>query len=702
MERILVTSALPYVNNMPHLGTLVCVVSADVYTKFLRLTGKHVLSVLGTDEHGTTTEQRALEIGLTPKECCDKFSALHKTAYEWFGCNFDCFGRTSSKENSEVTIDIFNKLKENGYIIKKEVEQYYSEKLGKFLADRFIHGTCPHCQYEQARGDQCESCGKLLDPEELINPRDSEGSAPIKKKSTHLFIDLTKLQSKLQAWMGTAQNKWSDNALTTTKAWLKEGLKPRAITRDLTWGIKVPDMPGKVFYSWFDAPIGYIGITKECRDDWEEWWMHKDTELVQFMGKDNIPFHTILFPAFLLGTNQPYALVKKLSVNEYLNYEHGKFSKSRNVGVFADDAMKSGIPSDVWRYYLLVNRPEKADTIFNWNDFQEKLNNELVANLGNLVHRVCYFVNKYYDSKLPVFPKAKEFANHPEYDDVISKVRFFMESMELRSAMKEIMKVSRIGNQHFQEKEPWHLIKAEADSQERKTCDAAVHHLMNLVKDLAIVLQPFLPATAKKILSQLNINEEQDWSHLGEALDDGHVIKKAEVLFTKLEDKQIVELREQFSGEKKVKLGLDLRIAKILSVEDHPKADKLYVMKIDVGEKRTLVAGLKGHYSKEELTNRNIVLVKNLQPAKLRGVESQGMLLAADEEKIVGLLKVEGNPGDKVVSNDKYYSEEIITFDEFQKFRLEVKEGKAYCNDVQLLVGDKPVLVDKVNNGKVR
>jgi len=341
-QKIIVTAALPYVNNVPHLGNLVPTLSADVYTRFLRLKNENVIFVCGTDEHGTTTEAKALEEGVSPKDITDKYFKIHKDIYNWFNCSFDCFGRTSYKENKDITLDIFNKLDKNGYIVAQTLEQTYCKQCDKFLADRFVTGTCPHCGYEEARGDQCESCGKLLDAIELKNPKCKVcGNTPIIKEAEHLFIDLKKIEPKLLKWITKVEKNWSTNAKTLTHAWIKEGLKLRCITRDLKWGISVPKkgFEHKVFYSWFDAPIGYIGITAHYKKDWKQWWLSKDTKLVQFMGKDNIAFHTILFPSFLIGTGDPYTLVSELSVNEYLNYETGMFSKSRQIGVFGDDAI---------------------------------------------------------------------------------------------------------------------------------------------------------------------------------------------------------------------------------------------------------------------------------------------------------------------------------------------------------------------------
>ncbi len=705
-ERVLVTSALPYVNNVPHLGNLVCVISADVYTRFLRLLGKNVISVLGTDEHGTTTETKALEEGITPQECVDKYFAIHKDIYLWFNNDYDCLGRSSSMENHKITKDIFLKLKANGYIIKDIVEQVFCIKCEKFLADRFVEGTCPHCNYENARGDQCEKCGKLLNPEELIEVRCKVcGASPEIRETEHLFIDLPKLRPDLELWMWKKEKTWSENARTMTNAWLKEGLKPRCITRDLKWGIPVPDFPNKVFYSWFDAPIGYIGITAENKKDWHDWWhSSKKTKLVQFMGKDNIPFHTILFPSFLIGAKDDYTLMDSIDVNEYMNYESGKFSKSRGEGVFGDDAKESGIPADVWRYYIMINRPEKADTVFTWGDFQEKLNTELVGNLGNLINRTVVFLSKFYDSKIPKL-KENSLSLKEEYD----KIHESYENIQLKKALKQIMGVAKSGNQYFQEQEPWKHVK---DNPEKAGNALAV--LANFAKDLAILAQPFLPATADKIFDQLKLDKKfLKWENLGkDLLKQGHKIGQPEILFQKLEDKQVIEFKQRFAGKKKVEENklelpfeiLNLRVAEIKEVKDHPEADKLYIMKIDIGRPSQIVAGLRKHYTKDELLGKKIIVVSNLEPAKLRGQDSNGMLLAADDGKQVGLLFVEeAKPGDSATMEGVKPKSDQITIDEFFRVKLELKDGAVVSGDKELKAGSEKIRVMRdVKNGKVR
>jgi len=691
-KRTIVTSALPYVNNVPHLGTLMPIISADVYSRFLRLCGEEVVFVCGTDEHGTTAEVRAIEEGITPRELVDKYFKIHKKLYTWFNCEFDCFGRTSSKENEKITIDIFKKLDKNGYIVEQDTEQTFCEGCDRFLADRFVEGICPYCSYEKARGDQCENCGKLLNAVELLNAKCKTcGKTPIVKGSKHLFIDLPKLEGDLKKWIKKAGSGWSANAITMTNAWLKEGLKQRCITRDLKWGIKVPGHKDKVFYSWFDAPIGYIGITAECKKNWKNIWTG-DSNLVQFMGKDNIPFHTILFPAFLIGAKEKYVLVDRLSVNEYLNYEGGQFSKSRGIGVFADDALDSGVPADVWRYYLMINRPEKTDTEFSWDDFQAKLNNELVANIGNLINRIIIFIERFFNGEIPSCKEDKLFLGAVKKSE--EKVIDCFEKIELKEALKEIMHICKLGNQYFQNNEPWKLAKEDKDA-----CGEVLGNLANVVKDVAILISPFMPKVAEEINEQLGV-KKIDFKSLGKLGLKGKV-KKAKLLFEKIDD--IEGFREKYSGKKSGKFPLNLKVAVVETVDEHPKADKLYVLSINLGdEERQIVAGLRKHYSKKELVGKKIVVVSNLKPAVLRGVESNGMLLAAEHKGKVGLLTVDKSAAGESVGIDGVDNNSSeVSYEEFEKLNLAVKKGRFVFEDKVLKAGNEFVKAEKVENGAV-
>eukprot|EP00879_Flechtneria_rotunda_P018008 GHRR01018873.1.p1 GENE.GHRR01018873.1~~GHRR01018873.1.p1 ORF type:complete len:777 (+),score=235.36 GHRR01018873.1:305-2635(+) len=472
-RNIMVTSALPYVNNVPHLGNIIgCVLSADCYARYCRSRGYNTIFICGTDEYGTATETKALEEGLSCAEICDKYHAVHSAVYEWFECSFDKFGRTPTRAQTEICQALFMDLWNAGNITEQTMEQLYSEAAGKFLADRFVVGTCPKCGYEDARGDQCDNCGSLMNPTDLINPRCKlTGTVPVIKSTRHLFLDLPKLSDKLQHYIDTTSQLggWSANCVQVTSAWMRDGLKQRCITRDLKWGIPVPidGYRDKVFYVWFDAPVGYISITANYTNEWQQWWQNpEDVELVQFMGKDNVPFHTVIFPASLLGSGRHWTLMKNISVTEYLNYEGGKFSKSRGTGVFGNDAVETGIPVEVWRYYLLANRPEAQDTDFKWGDLQARNNNELLKNMGNFINRALVFVVKFFDGKVPA-PNARGAEAVAELGQAVSaKVQEYiaaMEKMKLRDGIRLAMAISADGNKFFTETEPFKVVKTDPE-----------------------------------------------------------------------------------------------------------------------------------------------------------------------------------------------------------------------------------------------
>jgi methionyl-tRNA synthetase len=546
-ERVLVTSALPYVNNVPHLGNLIgSVLSADAYARFKRLEGKEVLFVLGTDEYGTTAETKAREEGLTPRELVDKYFKIHKKIYDWFQTSYDCLGRTTSKENQEIAKKIFLQLYEKGLIIEKEIEQLYSEKSKQFLSDRFVEGTCPHCNYEKARGDQCDKCGQLLDQKDLINPISKlDGSKPVMKKTKHLYVDLEKMQPKLEKFFEERKKTWSAQAVTITEQWFKRGLEARAITRDLKWGIPVPlkGWEGKVFYSWFDAPIGYIGITSECLGDkWESWWKEKDVLLYQFMGKDNVPFHSIMFPAYLIGVEDNYHLIDVLDSTAYINYGKGKFSKSNNIGVFGDDAIDSGIASDLWRYYLFRMRPEDTDTEFVWDDFEAKVNNELAGNFGNFVNRVYSLTQKFFDGKKP---KKKQSELKKEAEKLLKEYVALMNRSRERDALMKANELSSLGNKFLQEKEPWNLAKDNLEE-----AGFVIAECVDLLKVLSLVYYPFIPESSEKVAKMISFNIEDGFEKAFEEIKEGIELKEQGILFEKLEKKKVEKLREKFSGKK--------------------------------------------------------------------------------------------------------------------------------------------------------
>jgi methionyl-tRNA synthetase len=724
MKKILITSALPYVNNVPHLGNIIgCVLSADVFARYARSRGYSTRYICGADEHGTTTEAKALEEGLTPQQVCDKYYKIHKDIYDWFGISFDVFGRTHTDTHAKITQEIFLKLHENGFIAEDFLEELYCEKCKRSLADRFVEGTCPYCGFVGARGDQCDKCGHLINAVELINPRCKVcGETPVKKNTKHLFLDLEKLQPELEKWIKPRSKEgfWTENTILYTNAWLKEGLKKRCISRQLKWGIPIPlkGFEDMVFYVWFDAPIGYISITAHKFNDWKDWWKNpENVDLYQFMGKDNVPFHTILFPATLIGTRDKYTMLYHINTTEYLNYEDGKFSKSRNVGVFGDDATKLGLPPDTFRYYLLINRPERSDTVFSWDDFQDKLNHELIGNIGNLVNRTTVFLKKYYNYEIPTYELGESEKNSiVQIRDYENKITSLLEKVKLKDALKEILNLSSLGNKFFQEAEPWKNV-----TENKKKAANALYILANLTKDLAILIEPYLPFTAEKIFKQLNVPAVK-WDNLGVlSMDKGHRIGEPEVLFEKLVEEQKSRLKEQFSGagkkvaeEKETKATekagfnlLNLKVAEIKEVKEHPKAEKLYIIKLNLGKQepeRQIVAGIRDHYSMEELKGKKIIIVTNLKPAVLRGVESNGMLLASgSDEGILGLLTVKkSEPGAQVLIRGAEPNSEVISIEDFQKVNLAAKKGKAYSDKEVLKAGDEEVFVENEAEGKIR
>ncbi|MDR3333775.1 MAG: methionine--tRNA ligase [Treponema sp.] len=741
MKRRLITSALPYVNNVPHLGNLIQVLSADAFARFCRLRGYDTLYVCGTDEYGTATENRAVEEGISPQELCDRYHAIHADIYQWFTIGFDKFGRTSTPIQTEIVQDIFKKLDTQGFILERTIEQLYCGHCQRFLADRYVRGTCPHCGYTDARGDQCEACGKLLDPTELEEPRCfSCGSTPSLESTRHLYIDLPRIKERLEVWLRDAalQGFWANNAIQMTQAWIRDGLRERAITRDLKWGIPVPK-PGyenKVFYVWFDAPIGYISITgnlgAETTADWrrfvDEWWENPDeVELFQFIGKDNIPFHTVIFPSSLLGTGDRWTMLHHMSSTEYLNYESGKFSKSKGVGVFGTDVMETGIGPDVWRFYLFYNRPEKADALFTWKDFQEKVNGELIGNLGNLVNRTFSFVTRYYgglipDGTAPENPAFWETVRRFEAD-ITEK----LERAELRDAFRAIFELSSFANKTFQDGEPWKKRTADPPA-----AQALIRDLCYILRDIAVLIEPYMPLAAERIASFLGLSFKKNagvlsWGTLCQNQGLSQVVK-SEVLFSKLEDDQVEELRERYSGSQKDRAErkaevpepeiprrfsqtLDLRVAQIVKIERHPKADKLYIETLDIaGEERVIVSGLVPFYTAEELLGKRIIVAYNLKAAKLRGVASRGMLLAASDKDADGYERVEvldagDTPTGTVVTLEGLDAgsppSAEITIDTFFSIPLVVRDYIVQAGEVALTLEGRPVRTKVIATGEV-
>jgi methionyl-tRNA synthetase len=765
--RRLITSALPYVNNVPHLGNLIQVLSADCFARFCRLRGYETLYVCGTDEYGTATETKAAEEGISPRELCDRYYGIHDAIYRWFNINFDKFGRTSTPIQTEVTQGIFKKLDAAGFITEHSMEQLYCGHCGRFLADRYVLGTCPHCGYGGARGDQCEACGKLLDPAELKEPRCSVcGSEPVFKNTRHLYINLPAIKDRLESWISKAsvEGFWAFNAVKMTEAWIRDGLRERAITRDLKWGIPVPKAgyEDKVFYVWFDAPIGYISITgnlgAEMGLDWrafvDSWWKSPGgAELFQFIGKDNIPFHTVIFPSSLLGTGENWTMLHHMSSTEYLNYEGGKFSKTRGVGVFGTDTMETGIAADVWRFYIFYSRPERADSLFTWNDFQEKVNGELIGNLGNLVNRTLSFVTRYYGGVIPQGGVGDQafFTTLRNYE---SRIGDLLERVELREAFRTIFELSSFANKTFQEGEPWK--KRTGDPSDPlggpEAAEALIRRLCYAVRDIAVMIEPFLPQAARRIAGffglefaekkpgTFRIGEESgegrlSWDSLGR---EGGLSRVAacEVLFSKLEDDRIAELRNRYSGTQKERQGsaekeaelrpepeapdfagtLDLRVAEIVKIERHPRADKLYIETLKISgpdgapEERVIVSGLVPFYTEDQLLGKRIILAYNLKAAKLRGVESRGMLLAASDhggpegaERVEVLDAGEIPTGTRVIPAGGTLPEPPgeIDIDAFFKVPLGVNNGVVEAGGKALTLNGRPIKTALIVSGEV-
>ncbi|KAK4471932.1 hypothetical protein MN116_004618 [Schistosoma mekongi] len=555
IRNVLITSALPYVNNVPHLGNMIgSTLSASVFALYCDLAGHNVLSICGTDEYGTATEAKAVSENMTPREICDKYYKLHCEIYKWFQIEFDYFGRTTTTKHTEIVQELFKRLWDKGFISEDSVEQLYCEKCAKFLADRFVEGVCPLCKYNDARGDQCDKCGRLMNAIELIEPRCKTCcQKPVVRSSRHLFLDLPKIEDKLNTFVEQRINDpscfWTSNACTISNSWLRDGLKPRCITRDLHWGVPVPleAYKEKVFYVWFDAPLGYLSITANYTKHWQQWWQPSsdddaEIELFQFMAKDNVPFHSIIFPGCLLAADDGYTLVKHLLSTEYMNYENTKFSKSRGIGVFGDDAIKSGVVSDVWRFYLLYRRPESQDSDFMWDDFMLVNNSELLNNLGNFVNRSLSFVSRFFNSIIPPIttlePVDTEFL--ARINNLFATYIRSMESCHFRDAIRSVLAISRLGNGYFQTNQPWVTAKK---TETKPRSGVVISVAANVACLLGAMIYPYMPTIGKNIwIDQCNLPE------LKRLLPDGHLIGKPVPLFRKIDTDEIKRLSQLYGG----------------------------------------------------------------------------------------------------------------------------------------------------------
>lgn len=651
-KRTLVTAALPYANGGVHIGHLAGVyVPADIYVRYLRLRGRDVLFICGSDEHGVPITIRAKKEGVTPQDVCDRYHKLIKESFEKFGISFSIYSRTTSDVHAKTATEFFEKLYEKGEFIEQESEQYFDEEAKTFLADRYIKGECPHCGNPDAYGDQCEKCGKDLSPTELINPHSTiSGSKPVLRTTKHWYLPLDKAQPWLEKWILADHSDWRSNVVGQCKSWFDMGLKPRAVTRDLDWGIPVPveGAEGKVMYVWFDAPIGYISNTRELLpNDWEKWWKSQDTRLVHFIGKDNIVFHCIVFPAMLKAEGS-YILPDNVPANEFLNLEDDKISTSRNWAVWLHEYVEE-FPGkqDVLRYVLTANAPETKDNNFTWKDFQARNNNELVAVYGNFVNRALVLTQKYFGGKVPPCGELTEQDKEiiAEFRDVKAKVEELLEKFRFRDAQKEAMNLARIGNKYLADSEPWKVFKTDP-----KRVETILNLSLQLVANLAIAFEPFLPFSSEKLRSMINMPNLK-WDNLGQTdlLVAGHELNKPELLFEKIEDEvveaQIKKLEETKKANEAANYKaapiradvdieefskMDLRVGTVLECEKVPKADKLLRFLIDDGlEKRQILSGIAKYYKPEELLGKQVVFIANLPARKLRGLDSQGMILSA-------------------------------------------------------------------------
>jgi methionyl-tRNA synthetase len=653
-KRYLVTSALPYANGPIHIGHLAGVyVPSDIYTRYLRLKGVDVISICGSDEHGVPITLKARKEGITPQQVVDRYHELNKKAFEDFGIDFDIYSRTTNKIHYETASEIFLTIYNKGEFTEKTSSQYFDEEAGCFLADRYIVGTCPHCNNENAYGDQCEKCGTSLSPNDLINPRSTiSGSKPVLKETLHWYLPLDKYEPWLKKWILEEHKEWKTNVYGQCKSWLDQGLQPRAVSRDLDWGVPVPlkDAKGKVLYVWFDAPIGYISATRELTDDWEKYWKDPETRMIHFIGKDNIVFHCIIFPA-MLNAEGSFILPDNVPANEFLNLENDKISTSRNWAVWLHEYLED-FPGkqDVLRYALCANAPETKDNDFTWKDFQARNNNELVAILGNFVNRALVLTNNYYGGKVPERGTTNQYDN--EVLDTIGKLRESVEnnieSFRFREALREGMNLARLGNKYLADTEPWKIAKT--DPERVKTI---MNIALQITASLSVICEPFLPHSMKKLREWINYRELR-WSDAGNKnlLPAGHLTNNPGLLFEKIEDQAIERQTEKLLLTKKANeaasqaaipaknpvsyddfSNMDLRTATILEAEKVPKTAKLLKLKVDCGiDTRTIVSGIAEYFDPQSLIGRRIVIIANLEPRKIKGIESKGMILTAEDK----------------------------------------------------------------------
>ncbi len=652
-KRTLITTALPYANGPIHIGHLAGVyIPADIYARYKRLRHEDVLMIGGSDEHGVPITIKAKKEGVSPQDIVDRYHGIIKKSFEDFGITFDIYSRTTTKTHYQHASEFFKTLHEKGAFVEQVSEQYYDEEAKQFLADRYITGTCPHCKNEKAYGDQCEACGSSLNATDLINPQSAiTGNTPVKKETKHWYLPLDQYEGFLKQWILEEHKEWKPNVYGQCKSWLDMGLQPRAVSRDLDWGVPVPVAggEGKVLYVWFDAPIGYISATKELTPDWEKYWKSEDSKIVHFIGKDNIVFHCIVFPSMLKAHGE-YTLPENVPGNEFLNLESDKISTSRNWAVWLHEYLED-FPGkqDVLRYVLTSNAPESKDNDFTWKDFQARNNNELVAILGNFINRALVLTHKYYEGKAPACGKLEPYDQDTlaELKAIVPRLEKAIENYKFREALFEAMNIARLGNKYIADTAPWHAIKT--DPERVKTI---LNICLQISANCAIALNPFLPFSCEKLRNFLNL-DELNWDKLGhyDIIQAGHHINEPALLFEKIEDEAIEAQMQKLMATKEnnqldnynpepVKETIafddfiknDIRTATILEAEKVPKTKKLLKLTLDTGlDKRIVVSGIAEHYSPEQVIGKQVCVLVNLAPRKLKGIESQGMILMASD-----------------------------------------------------------------------
>ncbi|MDX1618529.1 MAG: methionine--tRNA ligase [Balneolaceae bacterium] len=673
-KRILVTSALPYANGPIHLGHIAgAYLPADLYVRYKRLNGEDIVYICGSDEHGVPITLAAEKEGKSPQDIVDRFHEMNKKVFADFDISFDYYGRTSSKTHHETTQELFTVLYEKGVFVQKEEEQLYDEKAGMFLPDRYVRGTCPNCGYEEAYGDQCEHCGTSLSPTDLIDPKSAlTGDVPIRKKTEHLYLPMGDYQQELEEWIDTREG-WKPNVLGQVRSWLNDGLSDRAMTRDLSWGVPVPlkGFENKVLYVWFDAPIGYISATKEWAEEqgdperWKQYWQDEEAELIHFIGKDNIVFHCIIFP-MLLMKHGDFVLPENVPANEFLNLEGKKLSTSRGWAVWLNEYLEH-FETDLLRYVLGTILPETKDSDFSWKDFQTKVNSELADVLGNFIFRTTSFTQKYFDSRVPelVDPSSRDREALEQISRLKEEIAGNYEQFKLREAISETMKLARVGNKYFTEMEPWRT-----RTEEPRLCANTLYVCLQISSALAILFDPILPNKMRTLRQQLGIDDEPTWDGVNEAmLEPGSKIRQGEILFEKIEDEAIERELEKLKNRSKKMTEdsstypplkdeiefddftkIDLRAGKVVGADKIEQADKLLKLTVDLGfETRTVVAGIAAHFEPDEIVGQKVCVVANLAPKPLMGVESNGMILMAEEEDgSLRFVETDAEPGSPI------------------------------------------------------